>query len=418
MQSQQKKHTQRHTKAMKMHYRSRSRLRFPQRVSVRLFSVFLCMTFIIGMLSGCTAEQKENLSINGFAFDTTYTITLYQGGNQKLLDSCVEKCSAYEKIFSRTLEASELYQINEIETCYEKAALEETDTENASVQTTHAYTEAQRKSMTEKMNRQKSKKNTISYEIKEDGTITFSVSELLAQIIQKGLEYAEKSEGRFDICIEPVTSLWNFQADAPKVPDEKDIKKALPYIDYQKVSLEGQELSFQMPGMGLDLGGIAKGFIADDLKAYLKKNGVKAAVINLGGNVLCIGSKEGNTPFQIGVQQPFAERDKTVAAVAVKDMSVVSSGIYERYIKTKDGKFYHHIIDPKTGYSYDNDLLGVTILSKKSVDGDGLSTTCFAYGKKKGLEFINSLDDVYAMFITKDEKVWYSDGFEKYLLEN
>lgn len=418
MQSQQKKRTQRHTKAMKMHYRSRNRLRFPQRVSVRLFSVFLCMAFIIGMLSGCTAEQKENLSINGFAFDTTYTITLYRGGDQKLLDSCVEKCSAYEKIFSRTLDGSELYQVNEIEKCYEKAALEETGIENASAQATHAYTEKQRKNMKEKIDQQKSKKNTISYEIKKDGTITFSVSELLAQIIQKGLEYAEKSEGRFDICIEPVTSLWNFQADAPKVPDEKDIKKALPYIDYQKVSLEGQELSFQMPGMGLDLGGIAKGFIADDLKAYLKKNGVKAAVINLGGNVLCIGSKEGNEPFQIGVQQPFAERDKTVAAVAVKDMSVVSSGIYERYIKTKDGRFYHHIIDPKTGYSYDNDLLGVTILSKKSVDGDGLSTTCFAYGKEKGMAFINSLDDVYAIFITKDEKVWYSDGFKKYLLEN
>ena len=120
MQSQQKKHTQRHTKAMKMHYRSRSRLRFPQRVSVRLFSVFLCMAFIIGMLSGCTAEQKENLSINGFAFDTTYTITLYRGGDQKLLDSYVEKCSAYEKIFSRTLDGSELYQVNEIEKCYEK----------------------------------------------------------------------------------------------------------------------------------------------------------------------------------------------------------------------------------------------------------------------------------------------------------
>lgn len=381
-------------------------------------SIVLCFALTITTLSGCTADRTKELSISGFAFDTTYTITLYQGGSQKLLDSCVSKCSDYEKIFSRTLESSELYQVNEIEKCYEKAASGEKGTEAASGKTSYSYTAAQIQEMAERIDYEKSEKNTIVYEISEDGTITFIISKLLSQSIQRGLEYARKSEGRFDICIEPATSLWNFQEDTPKVPDEKAIQAALPYIDYRKVALQGQRLSFQMPGMGLDLGGIAKGFIADELKEYLRAHGVSSAIINLGGNILCLGSKANAAPFQIGVQQPFADHDKTVAAVAVKDMSVVSSGIYERYIQTKDGRFYHHIIDPKTGYSYENNLLGVTILSKKSVDGDGLSTTCFAYGKKKGLEFINSLDDVYAMFITKDEKVWYSDGFQEYLLEN
>ena len=98
-------------------------------------------------------------------------------------------------------------------------------------------------------------------------------------------------------------------------------------------------------------------------------------------------------------------------------LSIVSSGIYERYFKTKDGTLYHHILNPKTGYSYDNDLMAVTILSKKSVDGDGLSTSCFAMGKKEGLAFINNIDGVEAVFITKDEKMHYSKGFSKYLYQ-
>ena len=172
-----------------------------------------------------------------------------------------------------------------------------------------------------------------------------------------------------------------------------------------------------MPGMGIDLGGIAKGFIADDLKKYLLGQGVKGALINLGGNVLCIGGKEEGEPFYVGIQQPFAQRSQTIAAVAVKDVSVVSSGIYERYFKTEDGAMYHHIINPVTGYPYKNDLLGVTILSENSVDGDGLSTACFALGREKGIEYINSLEGVYAVFITEDEKLWYSDGFEQFLKE-
>ena len=211
--------------------------------------------------------------------------------------------------------------------------------------------------------------------------------------------------------------MWDFTVKKPTVPDEQKIEKALAYVDYQKIALDDQKLTFQIPGMGIDLGGIAKGFIADELKAYLEKKGVKSAVINLGGNVLCIGKKDPKTPFHIGIQQPFADRNETIAAVSVDGLSIVSSGIYERYFKTKDGTLYHHILNPKTGYSYDNDLMAVTILSKKSVDGDGLSTSCFAMGKKEGLAFINNIDGVEAVFITKDEKMHYSKGFSKYLYQ-
>jgi thiamine biosynthesis lipoprotein len=165
------------------------------------------------------------------------------------------------------------------------------------------------------------------------------------------------------------------------------------------------------PGIQIDLGGIAKGYIADRLKEYLSEQGVTGAIIDLGGNILCMGGKTTTDPFRIGIQQPFADRNETIATIDIRDKSVVSSGVYQRYIQTEDGKIYHHILDPSTGYSFDNGLLGVTIISEKSVDGDGLSTTVFALGLEKGLELVESLDDVEAAFITEDETIIYSTGF-------
>ena len=140
------------------------------------------------------------------------------------------------------------------------------------------------------------------------------------------------------------------------------------------------------------------------------ENGVESAVINLGGNVLCVGSRPDGTPFRVGLQRPFADRNETIATIEVSDLSVVSSGIYERYFE-QDGQLYHHILDPATGYPCENNLVAVTILSEESTDGDGLSTTCFALGLEKGMELIESLENVEAMFITEDNELHYSSGF-------
>lgn len=384
-----------------------------KRIIYRLVSMQLIGILIISLFTGCTKETSS-LTTSGFAFNTTYTITVYQGGTQKTLDTCVSKCADYEQVFSRTSKSSELYQINQIEALYLTVVEQAMDLKDSFTKK-RSYTKEQCESIVKQIEQKKTKENTVKYSICQDGSITFEISALLERIVKKGLEYSKKSDGRFDIAIEPVSSLWDFTVKKPTVPDEQKIEKALAYVDYQKIALDDQKLTFQMPGMGIDLGGIAKGFIADELKAYLEKKGVKSAVIDLGGNVLCIGKKDPKTPFHIGIQQPFADRNETIAAVSVDGLSIVSSGIYERYFKTKDGTLYHHILNPKTGYSYDNDLMAVTILSKKSVDGDGLSTSCFAMGKKEGLAFINNIDGVEAVFITKDEKMHYSKGFSKYL---
>lgn len=379
-------------------------------------SYIISVLLAVLLFSGCAAPQeKGDLSISGFAFDTTYSITLYAGGSKEVLEACVSKCSEFEKVFSRTMENSELYQINEIEGLYGKAVEENGEYKKKWQKKEVHYEGSELSAIKAAIETEKPKGNTVEYELCEDGQIVFPVTGLMEKILRKGLEYSKVSKGGFDITIEPVTSLWNFKAEEPEVPAKEAVENALSHVDYRKVSLREGKLGFLMPGMGIDLGGIAKGFIADELKQYLEEHGVKGGIINLGGNVLCIGEKEGEEPFLVGVQQPFAQRNQTVAVVAVKDISVVSSGIYERYFETEKGKLYHHIINPETGYSYKNDLLGVTILSEKSVDGDGLSTTCFALGREKGTEYINSLDGVYAMFITKDEKLWYSDGFEDFL---
>lgn len=154
----------------------------------------------------------------------------------------------------------------------------------------------------------------------------------------------------------------------------------------------------------LDLGGIAKGFIADKMKAYLQSKKITSGIINLGGNVLTVGEKSDGSDYTVGIQKPFDESGEPICTVKVKDKSVVTSGIYERYYRV-DGKLYHHILDTTTGYPVNNNLYSVTIISDSSCDGDALSTTCFALGIDKAKELINSLSGVEAIFVTDDYSI-------------
>lgn len=366
------------------------------------FLKYLCILNIFAILiTGCANGSssgngnKKELVKTGFAFNTTYTITLNAGGSEDLLNECVSKCSEYEKVFSRTLEGSEIYNINEIEKAYLKA-----------VQTNH-----DKKSIKESIKSKINSDNNTEFSVNNDGSIAFTVSELLYKILEKGLYYSEVSEGNFDITIEPESSLWDFTAEKPEVPKRNQIKTAAKLVDYHNAELKDKKLVLKVAGMGIELGAIAKGFIADNLKEYLESNGVTSGTVNLGGNVLCIGRRTDGEPFHIGIQQPFADRNEIITAINADGVSVVSSGIYERYF-IQDEKIYHHILNPSTGYPYDNGLVAVTIVSEKSVDGDALSTTCFALGLDKGMELVDSLDNVYALFITEDEKLHYSKGFK------
>lgn len=377
-----------------------------------------CILIIFSvLLTGCSTflkpEEDKELVKTGFAFNTTYTITLYAGGSKDLLEECVLKCQEFEKIFSRTLKGSELYNINEIEKAYLKFSGKLKEDNNRDSKGKNIFADEKDRAAAETgIKNMADPGNQAVFHLNSDGSIEFAVSDILYEILEKGLYYSGISEGVFDITIEPESSLWDFTSDKSKVPEDLQIKEAVKLTNYKNAMLKDKKLVLKIPGMGIELGAIAKGFIADQLKEYLKKNGVTSGTVNLGGNVLCIGKKTDGSPFRIGIQHPFEDRNEIITAVKAEDISVVSSGIYERYF-IQDGKMYHHILDPSTGYPYDNGLVAVTIISGKSADGDALSTTCFAMGMEKGLEFANSLDGVYAVFITEDGKLHYSEGFKE-----
>lgn len=353
----------------------------------RFFYLILCTVLVCPMLlfTGCenitdadtSTTGNEPISISSIKLNTAVQITIYDSQDKALLDDCLALCDKYELVFSRTNEKSELYKLNHRKNTSDKDP-------NADGQTT-------------------------PYPV--SGTAdTWHISEDLASLLSQGLSITRESDGAFDIAIAPLTSLWDFTAEDPKVPDDAAIQKALPLCSSDGVTIDGQDITLPSDDIQFDVGAIAKGYIADRMKDLLVKKGVKSAIINLGGNVLCIGSKPDGTPFKVGIQKPFADRNETEAVMDITGKSVVSSGIYERCFK-QNGKLYHHILNPKTGYPYDNSLISVTIISDQSVDGDALSTTCFALGLEDGLKFAEK-KGVQAVLITEDYELHYTDGFQ------
>lgn len=352
----------------------------------RFFYLILCTVLVCPMLlfTGCgnitdadtSTTGNQPISISSIKLNTAVQITIYDSQDKALLNDCLALCDKYELIFSRTNEKSELYKLNHRK-----------DVSDGDFGTDGP---------------------TTPYPV--SGTAdTWHISEDLAALLSEGLDITRESDGAFDIAIAPLTSLWDFTAEDPEVPDDAAIQKALPLCSSDGVTIDGEDITLLSDDIQFDVGAIAKGYIADRLKDFLIKKGVKSAIINLGGNVLCIGSKPDGTPFKIGIQKPFADRNETEAVMDITGKSVVSSGIYERCFK-QDGKLYHHILNPQTGYPYDNGLISVTIISDQSVDGDALSTTCFALGLEDGLKFAEK-KGVQAVFITEDYELHYTDGF-------
>lgn len=303
------------------------------------------------MNSACTPANTAPVSQTGFYFDTVITVTLYSSTKETLLDSCMKLADYYEKLLSRTLEDSDIFRIN------------------------HA-----------------------------DGAPT-EVSQETAELLSTALEYAKLTNGRVDPTIGIVSELWDFhESSAQFPPKDSDIQAALSHVNYKNVFVSGNTVTLSDSQARLDLGFIAKGYIADKMKEYLLSEGVTSALINLGGNVLTIGTKPDGSPFTIGIQKPFADTGTPADTVSVRDTSVVSSGVYERFFEY-EGKLYHHILDTSTGYPAETDLLAVSILSDFSTDGDALSTACMALGYDAARDLIGSMEGMDAIFITSDGEI-------------
>lgn len=307
----------------------------------KYIGIFLLLTIFC---TGCGRNQQEYLSATDFKLNTVVNVALYEPQREALLDECMELCDKYERIFSRTLPESELYRLNE-------------------------------------------SKN-------------MDVSDELLELIQTGIDYGEKTDGLFDITIAPVAALWDFTGENPHVPEQAELDTALSSVDYRNILVDGNHVILEN-NASIDLGALAKGYIADRLKEYLLSENVKSAIINLGGNVLCIGHKTDGTGFQVAIQRPFAERNEMIDITSVNDQTVVSSGIYERGFE-ENGIWYHHILNPFTGYPNTTDLTGVTIQTDRSVDGDALSTICMALGSERAESFLKQYPNIRAWLILDD----------------
>lgn len=350
----------------------------------RIVSLIILVTMVFS-LGGCSENKPAFVSKTGFYFDTVVSVKVYSTLNEAVPANCLKVCKRYEKVFSPTDEESELYKLNKISA----EATEE----------------------------------TVNTQIE--------ISDDLFSVINTGLFYSQFTGGRYDITIRPVTALWDFHSSKqPVLPDQTDIDNALDYVDYTCVKLENtfdydvnnnpvvhNYISFTKPGIQLDLGSIAKGYIADQMKKYLVDLGVTSAVISLGGNILCLGCKdeEKEEPFRIGIQTPDKPEGEYYEAVGGKENSIVTSGVYERSF-TVDGKRYHHILDPKTGYPIDTDIESVTIIAYNSTLADVLSTVSIIIGYDESLYFFNEPFKLYAEFVYKDGTIKRTEGFEKYIL--
>ena len=239
-----------------------------------------------------------------------------------------------------------------------------------------------------------------------------NVSEDTLELIEQSLFFSTISDGLFDISIGPLVDIWGINQENPKVPSQAEIDSAKEKIDFRKISLNKENRTVSVAdGMSIDTGGIAKGFITDRLMSILREKNIDSALLNLGGNLYLHGTKPDGSLWNVGIRNPYGLQGDYIGIVSVKDISIVTSGIYERYFE-EDGKRYHHILNPKTGYPEDNELASVSIFSSSSVLCDGLSTTCFLLGLSDGMELIESLDDVEAIMVTRDKKVYLSDGIK------
>ena len=325
---------------------------------MRVSAVLLAVMLLCG---GCATEKElPRRSEVGFYLDTVITLTAYTEDGQVLKDA-LEECGRYEQLLSRTAEGSDVWRINHAE----GAPVEVSD-------------------------------DTIA-------------------ILQCAAKISELSGGAFDVTIAPVSTIWDFTSGKAELPDADVIARAAELVDWTKLELDGNTVTLPA-GMMIDLGGIAKGYIADRIKAYLENRGVKHAILSFGGNVVAIGGKPDGSEWKVGIQDIDQPTGAHMLVTRNVGGSAVTSGIYERGFDL-DGVRYHHLLSSETGWPVQNELASVTILSESSMEGDALSTAAFVLGTEEGMKLIESLEGIEAVFIARDRTVAYTSGAQDYIVK-
>jgi thiamine biosynthesis lipoprotein len=342
--------------------RERRLLKLP--AAGRLLPLLVIAVLIISQ-TAC-GSKSEPVEKQVFCLDTTCTISVYDmdGGLDKdkaesAIDRTFDRCRELDKMLSNTVETSDISRINGA------------------------------------------------------GGEWVEVSDETREVIEAGIRWGEASGGDFDITVGTLTDIWDYHAEDPVVPSDEAVSEAVSHVDYRNIETDGSRVRLTDPAAKIDLGGIGKGYIAGELEKTLKDQGVTAAVINLGGNIVAFGVKPGGDSYIIGIEKPYSGRSELIGSTETTDATLVTSGVYERQFEV-DGKVYHHIIDPSTGYPAETDLDSITILADDDMaaDADALSTICLLLGSEKGLSFIENMDGVEAVFCTSDGEIKATPGFD------
>lgn len=256
------------------------------------------------------------------------------------------------------------------------------------------------------------------YKLNENAGIkNVELDPVTVKIIQKALQVAELSGGAFDITVGPLVRCWAIETPQQHVPSKEELQKVLPLVNYQDVYVDEHSGGLKRAGQMIDLGGIAKGYAGDVAIQIYKKYGIRSAFINLGGNVVTLGNRPDGSPWKIGIRNPrpkenAARGEQILGYVQVKDKAVSTAGNDQRFFE-KDGRRYHHIFDPKTGYPANLDLLSVTLVTDSSFDSDAFDTAVFILGLEKGRNLLRRYGHIEAIFITTDKKIYVTDGLKE-----
>lgn len=324
--------------------------------------IFTLLLLIILAGSGCAAQEMPvKRSATGFYFDTVVTVSAYLESDAPLKEA-LAACEGYEKLLSKTIEGSDVWNIN------------------------HAQGQPVR------------------------------VSEHTLAVLNISRAVSEACGGAFDITVARTVALWDFTGGSNAVPDAESVARAAELIDYRKVVVQ-DDLVTVPAGMEIDLGAVAKGYICDQISYLLKGLGVHNALLNFGGNVIAMGVKPDGSAWTVGIQDPAQPTGAYLLAVRAEGhQAVVTSGIYERGFDL-DGVRYHHLLDPKTGWPAQNELASVTIFAEQSGMADALSTATFVLGLARGMEFIQNTPDAEALFITRTGEILATEGARELLIQ-
>lgn len=291
-----------------------------------------------------------------FAMDTVMTFKVFGEGTEPVLDECEELIRQVEDEISKTIESSDIYKLNS-----------------------------------------------------SNGQPT-KVTPETAGLLAAANEYSQRTDGAFDITVEPLVALWNVGGGRTVPPEEAEIEALMGMIDYRRILVDGDTVT--LDGCRVDLGAIGKGYVSDRLDALLRSHeNVTGALFSLGGNVGVVGTKPENKPFVIGVRDPKGLPSDYIGYIELSDMFVVSSGDYERFFEY-DGTIYHHIIDPATGWPSRSDIKEVSIVCDNGTYADALSTALFVMGTERALEYYENNKDFEAVFITQDSEVLVTEGLK------